>query len=332
MSTGHSIGTSGKVPNIWLHRFALFVVTWTLFLLVAGASVTSTGSGLAVPDWPLSFGQFFPAMEGGVFYEHGHRMIAGVALVLTVILAIWLHRREERPWVRKLGVAALIIVLAQAVLGGMTVLLKLPAVTSVSHAGLAQAFLCMVVAIAVFTSPGWWGGPQSIESGRAGPIRWLAAVTTGAIYVQILLGAVMRHTGAGLAIPDFPLTYGRLVPPVWSAPIGIHYAHRVGAGVVSVLVVWLAVRILGSSVADARMKRPALVLAGVLAFQVFLGALTIWMRRAVVPTTAHVAFGAVLLAVSLVVTLRAFRFAGGGATVRREATNNHRGVLRNAEA
>src|SRR5579864_7269935 len=102
--------------------------------------VTSTGSALAVPDWPLSNGQFFPRLEGGVFFEHGHRMIAGTVAILTLILAIWLWREEPRPGVRRLGWWAVAIIVGQALLGGITVLYRLPAPVSIAHASLGQIF------------------------------------------------------------------------------------------------------------------------------------------------------------------------------------------------
>src|SRR5829696_7564454 len=124
----------------WLHRFAVLLAVCTLLLVIAGASVTSNQAGLSVPDWPLSYGQVMPEMEGGVFYEHGHRMIASFVGFLTVILAIWLWRSEPRPWLRRLGLIALAAVIVQGVLGGMTVLFMLPKAVSISHACLAQLF------------------------------------------------------------------------------------------------------------------------------------------------------------------------------------------------
>ena len=126
----------------WLHRFATLVAVCTLLLIFIGGLVTSTGSGLAVPDWPLSYGQVFPEMVGGVAYEHGHRMAAATVGLLTVVLALWLWNREPRKWVQRLGVGALITVVCQGILGGITVLFLLPTAVSVSHAALAQIFLC----------------------------------------------------------------------------------------------------------------------------------------------------------------------------------------------
>ena len=125
----------------WLRRFTKFVAGSTLFLIFAGAMVTSTGSGLAVPDWPLSYGMFFPPMVGGIFYEHGHRMIASAVGFLTIIQAVWLQMREPRKFVRILGWTALAAVIVQGILGGLTVIFLLPTAVSVSHAALAEIFL-----------------------------------------------------------------------------------------------------------------------------------------------------------------------------------------------
>src|ERR1044071_8876747 len=137
-----------------VHRFALLVAVATFFLIVAGALVTSHDAGLAVPDWPLSFGKLMPKMVGNVFWEHGHRMVATTVGILVIILNIWLWRREERAWVRKLGLVALCAVIAQGLLGGLTVVLMLPLAVSSAHATLAQLFFCTMGSLSVFTAPG----------------------------------------------------------------------------------------------------------------------------------------------------------------------------------
>src|SRR5208337_1375761 len=113
-------------PNTALHRFAVFTAAATFVLIFAGGLVTSTGSALAVPDWPLSFGKFFPKLEGGVLYEHGHRMIAATVTLLTLALMVWAFRAEHRTWVKRLAAAAFGLIVVQAVLGGLTVLFLLP--------------------------------------------------------------------------------------------------------------------------------------------------------------------------------------------------------------
>jgi cytochrome c oxidase assembly protein subunit 15 len=283
------------------------VAAATFLLVCAGGLVTSTGSGLAVPDWPLSFGQVLPRMEGGVLFEHGHRMIAAGVGLLTVVLAVWMARVEPRGWVRGLAWAALGAVVLQGTLGGLTVLMKLPDAVSVAHAGLAQVFFSITVVLALATSPRWEHAVPRVEPAGGLPTRTLALLLVIAVYAQTLLGAVVRHTGAGLAIPDFPLAYGRLLPPFTSSLIGYHFAHRVGAVVVVALLVWVAFRVVRRHGSEALLRRPALLLVVLAAWQLFLGALTIWTRRAVVPTTAHVATGALLLATSVALAVRVQR-------------------------
>ena len=174
-----------------LHFYATFVASATFFLVIAGGMVTSTGSALAVPDWPLSNGQFFPKMDGGVFYEHGHRMIAGMIGILTFILAGWLWKTEPRRSVRYFGLAAVGIVLLQATLGGLTVLYRLPVPISVAHACLGQIFFCTLVCIAVLTA-----SPEGFQrSEKMTKIQRLGLLTLGFIFLQLIAGAILRHTG-----------------------------------------------------------------------------------------------------------------------------------------
>lgn len=292
------------------HLFGRFTAGATLALIFAGGLVTSTGSGLSVPDWPLSYGQLFPPMVGGVLFEHSHRMIAGTVALLMTALAVWTWRSEARAWVRRLAAAALAAVALQAILGGITVLFLLPTAVSVSHACLAQAFLCMVVTIAVVTGPGWLSAGSRPAPETRPSLLGLAAVTTGLVYVQLILGAVMRHTGAGLAISDFPLAFGRLVPEFTSAAIVVHFSHRIGALAVASSAIWTVRRVLTAHRDEPWLVRPALFLGILVALQVTLGAVTIWTVKAPVPTTAHVATGAAVLATSLVLTLRTYRLFG----------------------
>ena len=313
----------GGPANLGLHRFAVFTSLSTAFLIFAGGLVTSTDSGLAVPDWPLSYGTLFPRMVGGILYEHGHRMVATFVGLLTVILAIWTWRRESRRWVRWLAFGALGAVITQGILGGITVLFFLPTPVSVAHALLAQTFFCLVVSIALFTSPDWKKGLPVAGIRRGAPsLPLLAALTTGTVYLQLLLGALMRHTDSGLAIPDFPLAFGRVIPPFDSAQIGIHFAHRVGALAVAVMVAWTLTRIALTYRRHTRLVRPVLLMAALVAAQITLGAFTVWtgvalnqelsyyeqplMNHVVIITTLHVVTGATILAVSLLLTLRSY--------------------------
>ena len=143
-----------------LHLFALLTAAATAVLIFAGGLVTSTGSGLSVPDWPNSYGWFmftFPIENwvGGIFYEHSHRLIASTVGFLILVLAFWLWRVEPRRWVRRLGFIALGAVITQGMLGGITVLWYLPDPISIAHASLAQIVFCLTITIAVATSPGW---------------------------------------------------------------------------------------------------------------------------------------------------------------------------------
>jgi cytochrome c oxidase assembly protein subunit 15 len=305
---------------MWLHRYAKFVSAATVLLLVAGGLVTSTESGLSVPDWPTSYGWnmfTFPLkhMVGGIFYEHGHRLIASGVGVLTIGLALWLWLAEPRKWMRVLGFAALAAVVLQGVLGGITVLFFLPAAVSTAHAGLAQIFFCLTIAISLFTSRGWRSAPAGgwVDDGM---LRRIATATTAIIYVQILVGATMRHSAAGLAIPDFPLVFGGIVPPQWTPPIAIHYAHRIGALLVALAIAATAGHVLYHHSDRTELKRPAILLVCLVLAQITLGAFIIWSKKDVAINTAHVIVGALTLATSLVLTLRSqrIRFADTAAS------------------
>jgi cytochrome c oxidase assembly protein subunit 15 len=294
----------------WLHRYARLLVAATLVLVAAGGLVTSTQSGLSVPDWPNTYGYnmfTFPAekMVGGILYEHGHRLIASGVGFLTIGLVLVLWRVEPRQWVRRLGVVALGAVIIQGILGGLTVLLLLPDAVSISHAGLAQIFFCLTVTIALVTSAGWRApsaAPVDDES-----LRRRMVALTALVYVQILIGATMRHTGAGLAIPDFPLVFGGILPPAWTFPVAIHFTHRVGALVVTGLVLANAAYIWRRHGARSELVRPAWLLVLAVALQVALGALVVLSGKQPAINTLHVATGALVLATSLVITLRTFQ-------------------------
>ena len=294
---------------LWLHRYVKLVVACTVLLIAAGGMVTSTGSGLAVPDWPNTYGQFmfsFPLdkMVGGIYYEHGHRMIASTVGFLTIILAVWTWKVDPRRWVRRLGVAALGAVILQGLLGGLTVLLLLPAPVSIGHAGLAQLFFCITVSLALFTSPRWREAQDAVHDPT---LRRIAATTTAMIYCQILLGATMRHIGAGLAIPDFPFMFGQLLPPVWSAGVAVHFAHRAGAVLVTLAILATAGHVWFHHSGRRELVRPATLLVLFVCTQVTLGAFVIWSGLQPIVNTAHVVNGALVLSTSLVLTLRTFR-------------------------
>ncbi|HUF47288.1 MAG TPA: COX15/CtaA family protein [Vicinamibacterales bacterium] len=294
----------------WLHRYARVLAAATLLLIAAGGLVTSTESGLAVPDWPTTYGQnmfTFPldGMVGGILYEHGHRLIASGVGLLTIGLVIWLGYVERRRWVRRLGWIALAAVIVQGTLGGITVLFFLPPPVSIGHAGLAQIFFCLTVAIALVTSAGW--RRPDVEPVDDPVLSRRMVTLTAVVFAQILIGATMRHTGAGLAIPDFPLAFGALWPSSWTPDIAIHYAHRVGAAIVTVLVIANVIYLRRTWPNRRELARPAWLLVALLVVQVSLGALVIWTGKQFVINTLHVATGAAVLATSLVITLRTFR-------------------------
>jgi cytochrome c oxidase assembly protein subunit 15 len=205
-------------------------------------------------------------------------------------------------------------VVLQGVLGGITVLFFLPAAISTAHAGLAQIFFCLTVAIALVTSPGWGSAPPNgwVDD----PVlRRAATAATAVVYTQILVGATMRHSGAGLAIPDFPLVFGGLVPPQWTSQIAVHYAHRIGALMVLAAIAATSTHVWYHHRDRRELRRPAALLAGLVLVQIALGGLIIWTRRDVAINTAHVITGALVLGTSLVLTLRSYRARFNGALV-----------------
>lgn len=280
--------------NVWLHRYAVLVACCTFVLIIAGALVTSNDAGLAVPDWPTSFGGFNPPMVGGVFYEHGHRMVASAVGLLTIILAVWLWRTERRRWIRRLGWIALAAVVAQGLLGGLTVIFLLPTPVSVAHACLAQAFFCLTVALALFTSRSWQVSAARLEPSGGPAIHPLTLVTAGAVYLQLILGATLRHSAISVA------------------------PHVLGAIAVSVLVLATSIRVFRFYGSVNELVRPAALLVSFLIVQLFAGLGAYWVRISkiselqpthvsVVITTTHVAAGALVLATAVVLALRCHR-------------------------
>lgn len=277
----------------WVHRLAWVTAASTLLLIVAGALVTSNDAGLSVPDWPLSYGTWMPPMVGGILYEHGHRMIGTWVGFLTLFLAISLWRMDARGWVRRLGFVALGAVVLQGVLGGITVLYLLPWPVSVGHASLAQAFFCLTVSLAVFTGKRWPRAPeqQVVKNGTLLPT--LAVATVAAVFLQLVMGAMVRHQVVGVA------------------------AHLAGALLVAALVVWSTSRVFRSS-PNKEIQRPALAVASLTSLQLVLGTVTYFARRmtadfpqpepvVVALTVAHVTVGALLLASTVVFALQTHR-------------------------
>src|SRR6266852_5970818 len=234
------------MPNVWLHRYTVVVAICTLFLVVAGGLVTSNDAGLSVPDWPLSYGKLMPKMEGGIFFEHGHRMVATTVGILTIGLAIWLWRSEQRRWMRWLGFIALAAVIVQGILGGMTVIFMLPKPVSISHACLAQLFFSTTVLIALFTSADWKRRLPMVEDFGEPGLHSLAAVVPLFVLAQLALGAAARHRAVGV-LP-----------------------HIIGAAVVTGMILWIVIRVLVRHSEHTPLRRSALFLLAISISQVFL--------------------------------------------------------------
>jgi len=276
----------------WAHRLSVALVFSTLALIFIGGLVTTTHSGLSVPDWPLSYGQLMPPMIGGILFEHGHRMAASGVGFLTVVLALVLTFTEKRRWVKTAGWAAVGLVILQGVLGGLTVLYKLPKPISIAHGCTAQTFFALTVALSVWTSPRWGAfGPFLAETGERVSLRHLSYLLTGSLFVQLVLGAVVRHTGLAVA------------------------AHVIGAGLVTSFIFWIFGRVFQWPGAPRGLFLLASgLLAGVLV-QLALGLSTYFFlsggmhaARAVevVTVTAHVMTGAALLGLSVMLSLWAY--------------------------
>lgn len=276
-----------------LHRWSILLAFCTLLLVVAGGLVTSRDAGLSVPDWPLSYGKLMPPMQGGVLYEHGHRMVATTVGILTIVSLIWIFRTDRRRWLKWLAVIALGAVILQGVLGGLTVLFLLPWWISTSHACLAQLFFSTTVAIALFTSSWWLRGPSLTEEDPKYPVRELSLAAPLCVLGQLALGAAARHKAIGI---------------IW---------HISAAPIVTGVILWISLRIL-LHYADNRELRAASIALVVITFtQVFLGVAAFMSRVAyagaeqpmplmVTFTVVHVAVGALTLAssVSLAILVR----------------------------
>lgn len=284
------------------HRLALVLAGCTLALIFVGGLVTSTHSGLSVPDWPLSYGRLMPPMVGGILFEHGHRMVASFVGLLTIV-TVFVFRGEPRRWVRRATWGALGLVIAQGVLGGLTVLLKLPKPISIAHGAMAQTFFCLTVALAVWTSPAWHRGSGSSDSPSRIPLPHIALLLFISLYIQLVLGAVVRHTGHAIGV------------------------HVVNAGLLLFWVGWIFHRLAGDSATDPALWRIALGLGTVYFLQASLGVVTLlsltvseWSLHpaaAVFWTTAHVMVGAALLGLSVTFLLLSWRRFPGTLSVGR---------------
>jgi cytochrome c oxidase assembly protein subunit 15 len=275
------------------HKFAVATASITVLLLMAGALVTSNDAADSVPDWPLAYGRIIPPLVGGIRYEFAHRVFAATVTILTLVLAVWLARSGTRL-ARKLGWTALLLVIAQALLGALRVLRGHPAVTATMHATLAQIFFVTVVSLALITSA-WWQNAVAFLDDRGSPgLRPLAATTTAAIFLQLILGAGFRHGAFGI-LP-----------------------HLIGFVVVTFLIVWTC-RFVRKRFGEVRdLRRWGILLQAFLGTQILLGIAAYWAvvqamhatqpsMSYVIITVAHVLVGALTLASSVVLTLSCYR-------------------------
>jgi len=281
--------------------------------------VTSKGVGLAVPDWPTTFGYnmfLFPVSKwiGGVLFEHTHRLIASTVGFLTIILAIWLWRTEDRPAVRKLGLLAVGGVILQGILGGLRVTMLKDQI-GIFHACLAQAFVGLIVLIAIVTTNSWRSLAPDVDLRKIVPIKTLAIATTIAIYLQLALGATMRHQHKDLAILDFPTANGAWIPDTSAAALAkinawrdaralsdvdavqiwLQMAHRFLAVLIGIAVIAFCIRVVKDASHMTALRRLSIWWVVLFFLQFTLGAWTIWSNKAADVATTHVAVGAIML-------------------------------------
>ena len=326
--------------NRGLHFLALLTTAATFPLIFMGGLVTSHGAGMAVPDWPNTYGYnmfLFPPSRwvGGIFYEHTHRLMGTVVGMLSIALCLWAWRTDTRRHVRWLATGVLGAVIFQGVLGGLrVVLVKLG--LAVVHACFAQAFFCLAALTAVVISRWWSQAPDLTATEDAGRGRRLVALATAAVavvYLQLIVGALMRHYDAGLAIPDLPLAYGKALPPadaaglaeanalrdgdpllrhVTLAQVWLHFGHRVGAVLVTAALLAVSACVFRLRRAVVGLFTPAALLLVLLAAQVTLGVLTVLWRKPADLASAHVAVGALVLVTTFVIAVRAAKLYSPG--------------------
>jgi heme a synthase len=295
---GNTLKAIPSTYNPAHHAFAVFTACATLVVITAGALVTSNDAGLSVPDWPTSFGYLVkvPHFVGGVRYEWSHRMVAGTLVSLTLAIALWTFLVEKRRWLRWLAVGAFCTVIAQATLGGLTVLFFQPPWLSTAHATVAQTFFCIAVAIALFTGRKWVEEPPRVEFDSRHPSLFtLTLLSIVVLYVQLILGGMFRHHGLS-----------------W-------WPHVLNAATVSFILAWTAIRAISVYSNIDAVRRPAIVMLSLLITQLCLGfaaflSRVAWGQGAVQPelpmvasTVAHVAVGALLLATTVVLAIQVWR-------------------------
>ena len=300
--------TAGYKPFLFL--FCLFALAWITLLLFAGGMTTSIKAGMAFLDWPLSNGSINPdgwLTESDKMAEHSHRLLGMKIGLLSIALLIWTYLRESREWVRTLARVLVWVVILQGVLGGSRVRFDQLNIMSennllaqsfaVMHACGAMIVLGILVALTLANTRRWIESTAGLDLAMPRGVKRWGIIATAAIFLQILVGAIMRHADAGLAIPTFPLASANSVfPAYWSFGIGIHFAHRIGAIIVTVILLLFLGKLWGSPSAKRALGYGALLVAAILGLQIFLGALTIWTLKNPYAATAHQLVGAFLLA------------------------------------
>lgn len=300
--------SDGYKPFLFL--FCIFALCWITVLLFAGGMTTSIKAGMAFLDWPLSNGSVNPEgwlTESDKMAEHSHRLLGMKIGLLSIGLFLWTYLREKRDWVRTLARVLVLVVILQGVLGGARVRFDQLNIMSennllaqsfaVMHACGAMIVLGLLVAITLASSRRWIEKGAGFESGAPRGVKRWGIIATTTIFLQILIGAIMRHADAGLAIAKFPLaSEGSLLPAYWNFDVGIHFAHRVGAVIVTIILLIFLGRIWGSTTAKRALGYGALFVALLLGLQIYLGALTIWTVKNPYVATSHHLIGAFLLA------------------------------------
>jgi heme A synthase len=312
------------------HRAFAVTVIWTLGLLTLGSVVHATESSLACPDWPTCFGTMMPEMEGGVFWEHLHRLVAG-GLVLMFGLATFLAWKQaaHRRWLFRAGLAGLALLLVQSVFGGLTVIFQLPDAVSTTHLTLAFTFLSLAVVLAAATSPRRAERPR-LDPGTRQTLRSWGSAAAVLVFLQSIMGAWVRHTDSGMACPDFPTCLGEWVPPMANHFVAAHFAHRVLAVLATLAVVALAVQLLRPTVARHVRRAAAAALALVVA-QFTLGVVSVLTILAVVPVSLHTLGAAALLSTLVLLATWGFvenegRSDDSPPGLRERASETERGV------